>query len=77
MSSESVLLLNENHLPEKYVPLYNAEVDFSMLSLFSSLERTEKQWIALLEAAGLEVVRVWTPPLRLAASATLFEAKKV
>lgn len=42
MTSDSVLLLNENFLPEKDVPLYNAEMDFSMLAIFSSMERTEK-----------------------------------
>lgn len=55
MTSESVLLVNENFLPEKDVPLNSAELDFSMLSLFSSLERTEKQWTALLEAAGYKL----------------------
>ena len=74
MTSESVLLLNENLLPEKDVPLYNAEIDFSMLALFSSMERTRKEWIALLEAAGLEVVKVWEPKEQLVASGTLFEA---
>jgi O-methyltransferase domain len=74
MTSESVLLLNENFLPEKDVPLYNAEIDFSMLALFSSMERTKKEWIALLEAAGLEVVKVWEPEDQLVASGTLFEA---
>ena len=74
MTSESVLLLNENLLPEKDVPLYNAEIDFSMLALFSSMERTKKEWIALLEAAGLEVVKVWEPKEQLVASGTLFEA---
>lgn len=76
MDKDSVFLLNENFLPEKDVPLYNAEVDFSMLALFGSMERTEKQWTALLEAAGLKVVKVWTPEKQLAASATLFEAVK-
>jgi hypothetical protein len=74
MTSESVLLLNENFLPEKDVPLYNAEVDFSMLALFSSMERTQKEWSTLLEAAGLKLVKVWTPTTQVTASATLFEA---
>ena len=74
MTAESVLLINENFLPEQDVPLYNAEVDFSMLALFSSMERTEKQWTALLEAAGLKVVKVWSPKTQLVASAKLFEA---
>lgn len=74
MTEESVLLLNENFLPEKNVPLYNAEIDFSMLAMFSAAERTEKQWVGLLERAGLEVKKVWYPKERLDASATLFEA---
>lgn len=43
MTSESVLLINKNFLPEKDVPLYNAEIDFSMLALLSSMERTKKE----------------------------------
>lgn len=74
MTSESVLLLNENFLPEKDVPLYNAEMDFSMLALFSAMDRTNQEWIALLEAAGLEVVKIWTLKEQLVASGTLFEA---
>jgi hypothetical protein len=74
MTSESVLLINENFLPEKDVPLFNAEVDLSVMAMFSSLERTQKQWIALLEEAGLEVVKVWTPKVQSVASGTLFEA---
>jgi hypothetical protein len=53
---------------------YNAEVDLSMMALFSSMERTEKQWVALLEKAGLSVVKVWTPKTQLVASRTVFEA---
>jgi hypothetical protein len=74
MTSESILLINENFLPEKDVPLFNAEVDLSVMAMFSSLERTEKQWVALLEEAGLEVVKVWTPKVQSVASGTLFEA---
>ncbi|CZR56364.1 related to O-methyltransferase [Phialocephala subalpina] len=74
MTKDSVLLLNENFLPEKYVPLFNAEVDLSMMAMFAAEERTEKQWKVLLEEAGLEVVKVWYPSERLDASATLFEA---
>ena len=53
---------------------YNAEVDLSMMVLFASMERTEKQWVALLEKAGLSVVKVWTPKTQLVASETMFEA---
>ena len=53
---------------------YNAEVDLSMMALFASMERTEKQWVALLEEAGLSVVKVWTPKTQLDGSGTVFEA---
>lgn len=74
MNKDSVLLVNENFLPAEKVPLFNAEVDIDMVGFFSAQERTEAQWKALLETAGLEVVKIWTPSNRLAASATLFEA---
>jgi hypothetical protein len=49
ITAESILLFNENNLPEQDVPLFNAEIDFSVMVIFSSLERTEKQWVTLLE----------------------------
>jgi hypothetical protein len=53
---------------------YNAEIDLSMMALFASMERTEKQWVALLEEAGMNVVKVWTPKAQLDGSGTVFEA---
>jgi hypothetical protein len=53
---------------------YNAEIDLSMMALFASMERTEKQWVALLEEAGMNVVKVWTPKPQLDGSGTVFEA---
>jgi len=61
MSADSVLLLNENFLPETDVPLFNAEINFSMLACLAAMERTEKEWTELLKAAGLKLVKVWTP----------------
>jgi len=52
---------------------YSAEIDLSMMALFGSMERTEKQWVELLEKAGLSVVKVWTPKTQLVGSGTLFE----
>ena len=43
MSKHSKLLTNENVLPEANVALYPAELDISMMALFSSLERTQSQ----------------------------------
>lgn len=74
MTKDSVLLVNENFLPETGASLYNAEIDLSMMALFASMERTEKQWVALLEEAGMNVVKVWTPKAQLDGSGTVFEA---
>ena len=74
VSKHSILLLNENALPEDNVPLYPAEIDISMLVLFSSLERTQLQFKELLESAGFELVRIWTPKVMVPGSGTLFEA---
>ena len=35
-------------------------VDMAMLTNFSGCERTERQWRALLEAAGFKIVKIWT-----------------
>ncbi len=59
MKSESILLISENTLPEENVPLDSAYVDLVMMASFSSLERTEEQFRALLEHAGLELVKAW------------------
>ncbi len=46
----------------------------SMMALFGSMERTEKQWVELLEKAGLRVIKVWIPKTQLVASGTVFES---
>ena len=61
MGNDSVLLVNEQTIPEEGVSLMAAEMDLTMMSGFSSLERTNKQWRDLLESAGLEVVKAWYP----------------
>jgi hypothetical protein len=53
MTSDSIFLLDENFVPTKAASLYNAEFEFSSLSPFASMECTKNQWIALLEASGL------------------------
>lgn len=80
MNNDSILLLNENALPEENVPLFSADLDLTMMALFASLDRTEKQFRDLLESSGFRLVKVWRPTKEgLAggtASALLFEAVK-
>lgn len=59
MSEESLVLVNEVAILEYGVSLLATQMDFNMMTGFASLERTERQWRALLEGVGLELVRVW------------------
>ena len=74
MNKESILLINENVLPESNVPLYPAMLDLSMMAFFSSLERTRPQFKDLLHSAGFRVLKVWTPEVMVPGFGTLFEA---
>ncbi|BCS18467.1 uncharacterized protein APUU_11296S [Aspergillus puulaauensis] len=60
MSEDSVLFIHEHTTPAgANVPRLAATLDFHMMEIFSSLERTETQWVALLEKAGFKVVKVY------------------
>lgn len=77
MADDSVLLINENTVPETGVPRFNTSVDLIMMNMFSSLERTDKQWLSLLERAGFKVVKVWRSDDQGTGSNALFEAVRV
>jgi len=74
MAKDSILLINENAIPDSNVPLYSVQLDFNMMACFSSLDRTEQQFTDLLESAGFALVKVWRPKVVLPGSAVLFEA---
>lgn len=74
MSTDSVLLINENVLPASNVPLYSAQLDLTMMVCFSSLDRTEKHFEELLDSAGFKLVKIWRPEVIIPGSGTLFEA---
>ncbi|KAI9836770.1 MAG: hypothetical protein M1819_000935 [Sarea resinae] len=74
MCKGSVLLVNENCLRDRDVPLFEAQMDFTMMVLFASLERTEVQWRKLLGEAGFRVTGVYRPRVVMVGSGTLFEA---
>ncbi|KAM3078041.1 hypothetical protein ACMFMG_002658 [Clarireedia jacksonii] len=59
MNEDSLVLINENVMPEENVDLYSASADFVMMANFSALERTEKQFRELLDSAGLSLVSVY------------------
>ncbi|KAL3468555.1 S-adenosyl-L-methionine-dependent methyltransferase [Aspergillus heterothallicus] len=78
MAPDSVLLLHEIlGLDDK---LHGAEaentvaLDFMMMEVFASLERTQAQWIDLLERAGFRVSKVYRPANEFNFAFGLFEA---
>jgi len=58
----SRLLLNETIIPEKGCPPLLAAADITMMSLLAGMERTKKQWVGLVESAGLRVAKIWHSP---------------
>ncbi|RJE25001.1 O-methyltransferase [Aspergillus sclerotialis] len=74
MAEDSVLLVHEHTMSDSLsVPPLAATLDIHMMEIFSSLERTEKEWVALLEKAGFKVVKAWNEKSAGQATA-LFEA---
>jgi hypothetical protein len=73
MAEDSILLVNENMLPESGVSLYQAELDMAMMTCFSSLDRTEEQFKALLEDQGFECTGTYKPAVQIPGAATVME----
>ena len=74
MNKDSILLINEDGMPEANVPLYPAMLDLSMMAMFSSLDRTRSHFRELLTSAGFKLLDIWTPKVAVPGSGTLFEA---
>jgi hypothetical protein len=75
MTQDSFLFIHEHIMPDSSdVPPIAATLDIHMMEIFSSLERTEKEWVSLLESAGFRVAKVWKED-SFGQSTALFEAK--
>ena len=59
MSPGSVLLIDDWVLPDVGAPLAGASEDMLMLLFLSGMERSENQWKAVLDSAGLEIKKIW------------------
>jgi hypothetical protein len=57
----SKILLNEYILPDTGASPLPIGLDLSMMVMHAGIERTESQWTALLEKAGLTVIKFWYP----------------
>ncbi|KAE8370459.1 S-adenosyl-L-methionine-dependent methyltransferase [Aspergillus caelatus] len=58
MTGESLLLLDEMVVSERDAPWRATLADMTMAVALSAMERTEAEWRALLDAAGLRMVKV-------------------
>ena len=54
------LLLNENVLPKQGVPSQAAALDMIMMAAFASHERSEEQWMRLLESSGYKINAIYS-----------------
>lgn len=61
MGPQSRLLICENVLSDSNVSLYSASTDLFMMANFAAHERTQSQFRALLEQAGLDILEIWEP----------------
>lgn len=61
MTDDSVLILNENALPDKNVAGFQARVDILMMSILSGVDSTYKRFHTLLEESGFEVLGTYRP----------------
>ena len=55
----SKVLINDWVLRDTGSPLFPATMDINMMSMLSAMERTEKQWRALLGSVGLRIVEIY------------------
>ncbi|KAI1822557.1 S-adenosyl-L-methionine-dependent methyltransferase [Xylaria intraflava] len=59
MTSESRILVDEMILPEKDTPWRATQQDFIMASTAAARERSQSDWLALFDRAGLRIERQW------------------
>nr|ANM86610.1 putative O-methyltransferase [Cladonia uncialis subsp. uncialis]AUW30806.1 putative O-methyltransferase [Cladonia uncialis subsp. uncialis] len=55
MSKNSVILIDEMVLPDTNVNWHVTSIDLSMMCAFGARERTEAQWLEILESVGLQI----------------------
>jgi hypothetical protein len=74
MTEDSILLIDENALPDRNVATYPATMDIIMMGVMASLDRTAAQFEELLNSAGLKLVATWKSKEYVPGAGTLSEA---
>ena len=59
----SKTLINELVVPDENAGTFMTRSDITMMTLLSAMERSEAQWLKLLESVGLRVTHIWTAEL--------------
>ena len=70
----SRVLIDDFVLPAQGCGMRPASLDILMFCL-GGIERTELQWVSLLDSVGLEIVKIWTGGMP-GTSEAIIEAKK-
>ena len=60
MAENSVILIDDMVLPNRGASSRQMQVDLTMMAGLAAMERTEKQWYAMLDVAGLAVRQICT-----------------
>ena len=55
----SKILINENIVPDRGASWKITSLDWFMMALAASSERTEAQWRNLLQSVGLKIAGIW------------------
>lgn len=56
----SKLLINDIVMPNQGASRFATQCDINVMALLAAMERSEKQWHALLASVGLEITKIWT-----------------
>lgn len=66
MDKDSVILIDDMVLRNKGAHWRQTQLDLLVMAGLAAMERTERQWYSMLEAAGLKVKEIYTytPELR-------------
>lgn len=58
MASNSVILIDDIVLPDRGANWRTTQLDLTMMAGLAGMERTERQWYNLMNAAGLKIQRI-------------------
>ena len=58
VTKESVIIIDDMILPNRGASWRATQLDLTMMSGLAAMERSEKQWYALVDLAGLKILKI-------------------